>query len=316
MICNIIDYKRGMELKSGMIIRGMPESYYHSINRISQTALKRWAVSIADGLHSTPFDADASEAATKGSAVHSLLLDGQEMFDEKYATGGPINPKTGTHYGRDTKKFQEWMKEQGGKSFLTEKEMKSVMQMVDSIKRDDFAMSVITMYGTERELTLLWSEDIEGVEVLCKARLDWWGPGIGIVDVKSTCDVDKKGFEKSVGNRGWYVQSWWYPRGAVMTGLTEHLPEYAWIVLENQPPHKLACYKPDDPASSDEETPNALGWMQATGRAAAYRGLKNYALHQSGSADYVQTTKFIEIDTPSWVWESEADLAEAGKVLK
>ena len=309
----IIDYKEGMELSSPMIIRGMPEDEYHAIERVSQTALKRWAVSCLDGMQASSFDSDASTAASMGSGVHSLLLDGHDMFMANYATGGPINKSTGEMYGRSTKKFQEWLKEQDGKKYLSDKEMESVTQMAGSIARDNFAYSVITMPGSERELTLLWSETINGQVIECKARLDWWNPDIGITDVKSTVDVDQDGFEKSVANRGWHVQSWFYPRGAVMTGLCETFPDYAWVVVENHAPYKTCCYKPDSPDPND---PGGMGWMQATGRTTAHKGLVNYAHIQAGGTPYTQTEGFTTINTKPWVWQNDEDMAAAGRDLR
>ena len=37
-----------------------------------------------------------------GRAVHTLVLEGRQCFDDEYAIGGPINPKTGSPFGPNT----------------------------------------------------------------------------------------------------------------------------------------------------------------------------------------------------------------------
>src|SRR5690606_22922238 len=48
-----------------------------------------------------------------GRAAHTLILEGREAFEDEYAVGGPINPRTGQPFGKATKAFQEWTDAQG-----------------------------------------------------------------------------------------------------------------------------------------------------------------------------------------------------------
>ena len=56
-----------------------------------------------------PFD---SVAFAQGRAAHTLILEGRNVYDNTYRIGGPVNPKTGKHYGRNTQKFADWCIEQ------------------------------------------------------------------------------------------------------------------------------------------------------------------------------------------------------------
>ena len=50
-----------------------------------------------------------SSAFVMGRAAHCLILEGRNAFDREYVvTDGPINPRTGESYGRNTKAFAEW----------------------------------------------------------------------------------------------------------------------------------------------------------------------------------------------------------------
>ena len=48
-----------------------------------------------------------------GRAAHTLILEGRAAFAAQYATGGPVNPKTGRPFGAATKTFAEWANAQG-----------------------------------------------------------------------------------------------------------------------------------------------------------------------------------------------------------
>ena len=47
-------------------------------------------------------------AYTVGRAAHTLILEGLDRFEEDFAVGGPINPKTGQPFGANTKTWSEW----------------------------------------------------------------------------------------------------------------------------------------------------------------------------------------------------------------
>ena len=48
-----------------------------------------------------------------GRAAHVLILEGRDVYEQTYAFGGPINPKTGQPFGSRTKAFQDWADAQG-----------------------------------------------------------------------------------------------------------------------------------------------------------------------------------------------------------
>jgi len=48
-----------------------------------------------------------------GRAAHALILEGRERYADRYAVGGPVNPKTGEPFGTRTKAWAEWAAAQG-----------------------------------------------------------------------------------------------------------------------------------------------------------------------------------------------------------
>lgn len=279
-------------------VRGMPEHVYRQADSVSQTQLKQWAISAADGMLPNKFNAKESASATKGTATHCLLLDGKYVFDERYRADGPVNPTTGKMYGRTSQKYQDWLDKQDSEYFLTDAEYEEVIQMVETIKRDPFAYSIITMPGSERELSLFWVEHVDGQAIRCKARLDWYNHTHGIVDLKTADETEPDEFSKKVGNMKYHAQAWFYPRGVMMTGLKETNPSWGWIVLQNQPPYKIACYKLE-------------GYQHLHGQALIWRGLKNMARIMAGGNPHENITGFREIRLPSWFWESDESISTA-----
>ncbi len=115
-----------------------------------------------------------------GRAAHTLVLEGRETFEQSYAFGGPINPKTGERFGSRTKAFEEWAAAQG-KPVLTHEQMTLVENLYAAV------------FAHEHAAALLGDGVAEGVVraeycgVGCQARFDWLSPARGIVDLK-TCD--------------------------------------------------------------------------------------------------------------------------------
>ena len=67
-----------------------------------------------------------------GSAAHTMILEGEEIYRQEYAVGGPINPNTGKPFGPGTKAFTAWAIREG-KSVLSESQHQLVQQMADSV---------------------------------------------------------------------------------------------------------------------------------------------------------------------------------------
>jgi len=115
-----------------------------------------------------------------GRAAHALILEGREAYENQYAFGGPINPKTGEPFGSRTKAFQEWAEAQG-KPVLSDEQVALIENMHAAV------------YAHEHAAAFLADGVAEGVGraeycgVACQARFDWLSPARGIVDLK-TCD--------------------------------------------------------------------------------------------------------------------------------
>jgi hypothetical protein len=115
-----------------------------------------------------------------GRAAHSLILEGREAFERAYAIGGPVNPATGELYGSRTKAYQEWAELQG-KPALTHEHAALIEQLSASVHAHSVAGGLLNE-GTAEGVVRCQYRNLP-----CQARLDWFHPAKGLVDLK-TCD--------------------------------------------------------------------------------------------------------------------------------
>jgi len=78
-----------------------------------------------------------------GRALHTLVLEGRDRFDEEYAVGGPINPKTGQPYRSNTKAFAEWAAA-CGKQVLTDAQFDLVLRMGEGVRAQQIAVDLLS----------------------------------------------------------------------------------------------------------------------------------------------------------------------------
>ena len=115
-----------------------------------------------------------------GRAAHTLILEGHEEYQRRYAFGGPINPKTGERFGTKTKAHEDWAQRQG-KPVLPDDQAALAETLCASVRSHDFACELLAEGTPEGVLR----RDYRGIP--CQARLDWLNPAKGLVDLK-TCD--------------------------------------------------------------------------------------------------------------------------------
>jgi len=113
-----------------------------------------------------------------GRALHTLVLEGRDAFEEQYAVGGPVNPKTGELYGSNTKAFAEWAAEQG-KPVLTVQQYDLVERMAEGIRSHGLAKDLLSEGIPEGVVRA------EYCQTPCQIRMDWFDPQRGIVDLRA-----------------------------------------------------------------------------------------------------------------------------------
>ncbi len=160
-----------------------------------------------------------------GRAAHCWALEGKDRFDESFCVGGPINPKTGSPFGQQTKAWSEWAAAQA-KTALSYEHYALVANLVLSVR-------------SHREVKLLLSSGLpervvrhEYCGVRCQIRIDWFDPHRGIADLK-TCD-DLTFFEADARRYG-YVHQLAFYRAVLREVIGLAMPVFFVAVEKNEP---------------------------------------------------------------------------------
>ena len=125
-----------------------------------------------------------TNAYTVGSATHKLILEGKHAFDSEYVVAdGPINPTTGKPYSSDSKKFQQWAASMPGEIINTA-DYGLIVKMMYSVKANSEAQALLKNGISEGVVRA----ELENVP--CQIRMDWFNPDLGIVDLKTTADIE------------------------------------------------------------------------------------------------------------------------------
>ena len=160
-----------------------------------------------------------------GRAAHVLILEGREAFEQAYAFGGPINPKTGQPFGSRTKAFQEWADGQG-KPVLNDDQAALVESLNTSVRAHKHASALLADGIAEGVIRA------EYCGLPCQSRLDWLNPERGIVDLK-TCD-NLDWLQMDARSYGYVYQLAFYRSlAATLTG--QRLPVYMIAVEKREP---------------------------------------------------------------------------------
>ncbi len=188
-----------------------------------------------------------------GRAAHTLILEGQQTFDDQFVVGGPINPKTGCPFGPNTKAFENW---QGahGKTVLTDEQHLTVVRMADAVR--DHARAAELLREGEPEGVIR----AEYCDHPCQTRMDWFDPHRGIVDLK-TCD-DLTWFEADARRYGYAHQLAFY-RAVLAQVIGLSMPVHL-VAVEKREPFRAGVWRvePQVLAIAQQENEAAIGRLK------------------------------------------------------
>jgi len=106
------------------------------------------------------------------------VLEGCDRFDEEYAVGGPVNPKTGRSYGPNTKAFAEWAAS-WGKQVLPPAQYELVLNMARGVRSHQIAADLLSSGIPETVVRT------QCCGVPSQIRVDWVDPCRCLIDLKT-----------------------------------------------------------------------------------------------------------------------------------
>lgn len=177
-----------------------------------------------------------SPAYLLGRAAHVRILEGRDAYEQQFALGGPINPKTGKPFGSGTKVFADWAHAQG-KPVLSHDQVELVERMASGVAMNDEAIELL-LYGRAEGVVRA-----EYCGTPCQIRVDWLHPHRGVVDFK-TCD-DLTWFEADSRRFGYHRQLAFY-RAVLAQRLDGELVPVHLIAVEKREPYRCGVWRISD----------------------------------------------------------------------
>ena len=167
-----------------------------------------------------------------GRAAHALALEGRRVFEKRYAIGGPINPRTGSPFGANTKAYAEWATAQG-KPVLTDARFELVKKLAGAVQAHEAAQRLLADGVPEGVVRGEYSGEA------CQVRMDWFSAERGIVDLK-TCD-NLTWFESDSRRYGYAHQTAFYR--AVVRAITGETFPVHLIAVEKCEPFRCGVWR-------------------------------------------------------------------------
>lgn len=168
----------------------------------------------------------------QGTGLHALVLEGEDAYDMSTFIGGPVNPKTGKTYGRDTKAFSEWAEQIPATcAIITTEEDEMIRGMANAIFCNPIASPLLT--GGKPEVTIRGKWGIAPVQ----CRIDYLRDDL-LIDVKSCKDLDS--FYRDAINYNYHRQAAFYTElHSIATGT--RLP-FVFIACEKKYPFRVGAF--------------------------------------------------------------------------
>lgn len=203
-----------------------------------------------------------------GKALHCFVLEGASAFHERYIIAeGPVNPKTGSPYGRETKAYDAWFQEitADGRQVVSGLDYTQIQMMAESLQE---SCSRDLLHCGHPEVTI--RGQMHGVS--CQSRLDFVDFDQAIlVDLKTTESLGR--FEKDFWRFGYDRQLAFY-RGMI-DGLCLGRPFSVFVIaIEKSEPYRSHSWQITEAtlAAADEQNKqnllqfrqlvNQVGWSK------------------------------------------------------
>lgn len=171
-------------------------------------------------------------AFVTGRAVHCRVLEGSEVFANRYAIGGPINPKTGKPFGQDTKAYAEWAATIG-KPAISQDTADLCERLAQAVHEHTEAAALLAEGQPEGVVRAEYGG------LTSQIRIDWTHPERGIIDLKTVDDLDW--LEMQARSFGYSHQLAFYR--AILGVVAGRKPDVHIIAVEKKEPYRVGVWR-------------------------------------------------------------------------
>lgn len=213
------------------VFYGLPAADYHRREAMSASGAKKMLRSPQHYKLMRDTPSVPTAAMEFGTVVHAGVLE-PGTFGEVVAIAPEVDKRT-----KDGK--AEWgafAAANAGRIILSADDHSRALACVAAVRAHPAASKLLD--GGEREMSLFWNDG--RYKVPCKARYDAFNHG-GVIDLKTTQDASPEAFGRSCATFLYHAQAAMYlSAGEHALNATPRF--FAFICVESEPPHGVACY--------------------------------------------------------------------------
>lgn len=205
------------------------------LDQVARSPLHYWARYVDPNR----VEPEPTPAMQLGSALHTHVLELDE-WDARYVTA-PEGIDRRTKAGKA--EWEAFTAAAADREVISRADADVVRAMARGIYSHPAAALLLEQLPGKAETTHMWTDQATGLQ--CKCRPDWLtDDGSLIIDLKTTDDASRRGFQRSLANYRYHVQAAWYLDG--IEHATGRRPEqFIFVVVEKKPPHAVAVYAAD-----------------------------------------------------------------------
>jgi len=216
------------DLLKKKVVHDLAAAEYHASPALGSSTVRALLASTPKHALQKLQHAEQTEAQALGTAVHAAVLT-PALFSREIAVAPMCDRRT-----KDGKELHaQFLTSVGGRTVISTQQAEVVERIATQI-HDCRTADALLDRCQQRELSLFHLDNCA-----TKARLDAYSRGI-VLDIKTTRDASRAGFERSISQYGYGIQAAHYRR--VIEGVGLAFTDFIFIVVETEKPFGVAVY--------------------------------------------------------------------------
>lgn len=210
----------------------MPDSVYHEVEAMSAHGAKKMIRSPRHFRLMRDKPTESTKVQLFGRAVHVGVLE-SEHFAKRVLCAPEVNART-----KDGKAERDaFIASHPGATILDAEAYKRAQDCIAAVLEHPMARELLN--GARTEQSLFWHDGEYGCP--CKTRIDVIGNDVVIADLKTTDDASPDAFARQAAKNLYHMQAAFNNAGHEAV-LDSSMSLFAFIAVESEPPHAVACY--------------------------------------------------------------------------